>query len=297
MVDRELIIIWIGANKGTCVGMRLTILSLLLILILPLTSLSFAQSGDSSVPSSIPSSIPAVIHLTTEEYIPFTSRKLKHFGVFSHIVSEAFRLEGVEVEYAFHPASRSFKLAQTGEVDGTIPWAYRTEREADFLYSDPILNVGGEYFFHRRDFQFDWDATIKDYRTLNSARFGAIFSYDYGKAFQDAEASGVINVTRVSSLERLLKMLLNHRIDIAMSKDWVARYALLLEFSADEHAKLTSRPETAEPPSYDYLLFSKLRPNAQLLLETFNAGLKKLHASGRYDIMLKDFEKGEYLRP
>ena len=56
-------------------------------------------------------------------------------------------------------------------------------------------------------------------------------------------------------------------------------------------------PETVEPPSYDYLLFSKLRPNAQNLMETFNSGLKELRASGRYDVILKAYEKAEYIKP
>jgi polar amino acid transport system substrate-binding protein len=265
--------------------MRLTILSLLLLL----NSLNFAQADDRS--------IPAVVQLATEEYAPFTSTKLKHFGVFSQIVSEAFLLEGIEVEYAFYPAARSYRLAQTGKVDGTIPWAHRAEREADFLYSDPILDVGGEYLFYRKGFEFNWDPNIQDYRTLTSIRIGAIISYNYGEAFQGAEAKGIIQVSRISSLKNLFKMLLNRRIDIVVSKKWVAQYVLQSEFTADLIAQLDSSPETVEPPSYDYLLFSKLRPNAQNLMETFNSGLKELRASGRYDVILKAYEKAEYIKP
>jgi polar amino acid transport system substrate-binding protein len=265
--------------------MRLTILSLLLLL----NSLNFAQADDRSIPT--------VVQLATEEYAPFTSTKLKHFGVFSQIVSEAFLLEGIEVEYAFYPAARSYWLAQTGKVDGTIPWAHRAEREADFLYSDPVLDVGGTYLFYRKGFEFNWDPNIQDYKTLTSIRIGAIISYNYGEAFQGAEAKGIIQVSRISSLKNLFKMLLNRRIDIVISKKWVAQYVLQSEFTADLIAQLDSSPETVEPPSYDYLLFSKLRPNAQNLMETFNSGLKELRASGRYDVILKAFEKGDYIKP
>jgi polar amino acid transport system substrate-binding protein len=92
-------------------------------------------------------------------------------------------------------------------------------------------------------------------------------------------------------------MLLNHRIDIVISKEWVAQYVLQSEFTADLIAQLDSSPEIVEPPSYDYLLFSKLRPNAQNLMEAFNSGLKKLRASGRYDVILEAFKKGEYIKP
>ena len=87
---------------------------------------------------------PVVVQITTEEYAPFTSENLKRYGVFNHIVSEAFRLEGIEVEYQFFPAARSFSLAKDGKVDGTTPWAKRKGREIDFFYSDPILDVGNQ---------------------------------------------------------------------------------------------------------------------------------------------------------
>jgi ABC-type amino acid transport substrate-binding protein len=32
-------------------------------------------------------------------------------------------------------------------------------------------------------------------------------------------------------------------------------------------------------------------------METFNSGLKELRASGRYDVILKAYEKGEYIKP
>jgi len=264
--------------------MRVLFLTLSLLLNLS----NFAQADDKS--------IPAVVQISTEEYIPFTSTKLEYAGIFSRIVSEAFLLEGIEVEYTFYPAARSYKLAQSGKVNGTIPWAYRAEREADFLYSDPVMDVGGEYFFYRQDFDFNWDPNNQDYRTLTGTRFGAILSYDYGKAFQDAEAKGIINVYRVSSLKKLFNMLRKRRIDIVISKEWVARYVLQSEFTAEVLGQLDSRPEVVGPANYDYLLFSKSRTNAQNLMETFNSGLKELRASGRYDVILDDMEKGEYFK-
>ncbi len=39
------------------------------------------------------------IRLTNGEWIPFLSEDLKHYGVISRIVKEAFALEGMKVEY------------------------------------------------------------------------------------------------------------------------------------------------------------------------------------------------------
>ena len=45
---------------------------------------------------------------------------------------QAYDLEGIDVEYRVYPAARSFKLALTGILDGTIPWAKRAGHEVDF---------------------------------------------------------------------------------------------------------------------------------------------------------------------
>ena len=44
-----------------------------------------------------------VVGLTNGEWPPYTSQNLKNYGVFSPIVSEAFELEGMTVEYTFFP--------------------------------------------------------------------------------------------------------------------------------------------------------------------------------------------------
>ena len=92
-------------------------------------------------------------------------------------------------------------------------------------------------------------------------------------------------------------MLLSNRVDMVISKEWVARYALQLDFAPDQLARLEYRPENAEAGTYDYLLLSKKAPNAQYYLTAINNGLKKLRASGRYDAILQAFRRGEFMLP
>ncbi|MEE9297196.1 MAG: amino acid ABC transporter substrate-binding protein, partial [Phycisphaerae bacterium] len=58
------------------------------------------------------------IRLTNGEWQPYLSKDSPHHGFASHIVTEAFALVGVEVEYGFFPWKRSFKLAKEGTWDG-----------------------------------------------------------------------------------------------------------------------------------------------------------------------------------
>ena len=75
---------------------------------------------------------PKTISIASEEYPPYTSRKLKDFGVDAAIVSAAFRHVGIETRYEFFPGARSYILARVGSMDATLPWAKRKGREKDF---------------------------------------------------------------------------------------------------------------------------------------------------------------------
>jgi len=63
------------------------------------------------------------IRLTNGEWQPFLSKDAPHHGFASHIVTAAFALVGVEVEYGFFPWKRSFKLAKEGTWDGSVVWS------------------------------------------------------------------------------------------------------------------------------------------------------------------------------
>ena len=236
-----------------------------------------------------------VVQITTEEYPPFTTTSLKHNGLISHIVSEAFLLENIEVEYIFMPAARSYSAAGNGLFDGTFPWAKSDDREIHFYYSEPIFDVGWETFYFRKDSKLDWDSNIRDYTTLKGLTIGAIISYDYGDEFRAAEKNKVFNVIRVSRLKQLFEMLLSGRVDMVISKEFVADYTLQNEFTQQQVAQLDFSPENNAPPSYDYLLFSKRKPTAKYYLNALNSGLKKLRFSGRYYELIENYKKGEYL--
>ena len=256
-------------------------------LILLLSTL--AESPASNVPK------PDTIKISTEEFPPFTTTNLKHYGLMSHIVSQAFLLEGINTEYTFLPAARSFYVAKHAQVDATLPWAKRTGREVSFYYSDPILDVGWESFFFKKNLALNWNAKERDYNTLKGLKIGAIISYDYGDKFQQAEKDKVIIVIRVSSLIQLFELLLAERIDTFISKELVAQYILQTKFSQKMAKQLDFTRENLDPPSYDYLLISKNRDNAVYYLNAINSGLKKLRASGKFSKFINDYKNGRYL--
>jgi polar amino acid transport system substrate-binding protein len=234
-----------------------------------------------------------LIRIATEEYPPYTSSSLPHFGIDAHIVREVFGAAGIKVEFEFMPGARALEWARNGQFDATVPWAHRKEREADFLFPDPVIAVDDEYFFHRKDLRFGWNPSKPDYKILKGKAVAAIIGYDYGSAFQAAEMSGLIEVTRVRNLEIGFRMLEINRVDLVISKERVAQYELQKLFP-DRPALFSRTREHLSPQSFDYLIISKKSPDARFFVDAFNRGLARLKASGRYSKFLRDFTDGVY---
>ena len=235
------------------------------------------------------------INIATEEYPPYTSEKLPHFGIDAHIVTEVFRSVGIETIFQFMPGARAINAAKVGSVDASLPWAHRAEREISFFYPDPVIAVDDEFFFHNAELRFSWDSGKPDYKALAGKSVAAIIGYDYGTDFQAAEKSGLINVVRVRNLESAFRMLDRDRVNLVISKERVAQYELSNLFPDAMNSKFSRTREHHGPMAFDYLIISRKSAHGSFFTKAFNQGMKKLKASGRYSEILQDFADGKYV--
>jgi polar amino acid transport system substrate-binding protein len=231
------------------------------------------------------------VRLTTGKWQPYTSKSAPHYGFASHIVSEAFALVGVEVEYGFFPWKRAMKLAREGKWDGSIVWFDTEERRADFLYTHPIVTATNS-FFHLKSFQFDWE----DFEDLKNLRVGGTSEYSYGRAFDEAEAAGLFRTYRAISDEVGLTNLLKGRIDVFPGELLVTYEQIRDTFSNQDAALFTHHPKhISQPPLH--LILSKRVPGNERMRDLFNKGLKRLKESGKYDQIIADGLGGKYVDP
>lgn len=215
------------------------------------------------------------VRLTNGEWPPYLGESLPYHGVASRIVTEAFALEGVEVQWEFHPWARSLKMAEDGQRDGSAVWLYSTEREQRFHISDPVME-STYYLFHRKHRDFDWK-TVAD---LHNLRVAGSRGYDYGKAFQAAEASGELQVTRLNSDEQGLRQLLAGRIDVFPLDKVVGFDMLYQRFTTAERLRLSFHPQPLRSDSLHLMLSREVPGNAELIAR-FNRGLAQLRQSGK----------------
>ena len=231
------------------------------------------------------------IRITNGEWQPFLSKDVPHHGFASHIVTEAFALVGVEVEYGFFPWSRAMKLAREGTWDGTAVWGISEERLQQFHFSDAVVPTT-YVFFHLKTTAFDWD----DYDDLGDLKVGGTIDYLYSDAFAAAEAAGGFRTLRGRSDEVGLKNLLKGRIDVFPGEVMVTYEQIRDTFSEQEAALFThhAKPIVDKPL---FVLLNKDVPGNQRMRDLFNEGLRQLKASGRYDQIIADALAGKYAKP
>ncbi len=223
------------------------------------------------------------ITLANGEWAPYLSKGLKHSGYMSHIVSEAFAEEGIEVEYVFLPWKRGFEDAKSGKFEGTLIWGYNDERAKDFLYSDTVARLGTS-LFHMKGKALEWDKP----EDLAKYKMGGVIGYAYG--IEELEKQGVLKVDRIGKDVGNYKKLAAGRLDVVLEDTEVGHETLNKMNLTD---KITADAKTLKSRDYS-VIFSKKSPNAQRLLDAFNRGLKKLQDDGRYQKYLDASRRGEY---
>ncbi len=230
------------------------------------------------------------IRLTNGEWPPYLSKDLKHYGVASRIVTEAFALEGIKVEYGFFPWERALELAKQGDWDGSLVWFHTPEREKHFYYSDPVI-YSTHVFFHLKSYKFDWN-TIEGLQGVTIG--GSLGSY-HENLFRKAEKSGKIRVEWVSRDEISFRKLLKGRIDIFSDDIDVGYLMLRKNFTPEEVQLVTYHPKPVLEGSGHLLLSKKVEKNRHLIV-VFNKGLKRLRKSGKLDQYLAESRRGEYIK-
>jgi len=116
------------------------------------------------------------IRITNGEWEPYLSEHSYEYGLASHIVTEAFKLENIDIEWGFYPWKRSYFNAEHGvQWDASAVWWPAEETEKTFYLSDMVVKTE-HVFFYLKTKPFDW-SSIEDLNELNT---GVTVGYKYG---------------------------------------------------------------------------------------------------------------------
>lgn len=230
----------------------------------------------------------SVIRIATGEWPPYTSKKLKHYGVFSHIVTKSFAKENIHVVYNFFPWKRAFEQVLTGKWDASPTWVPTPERLQDFHYSD-VVYINQKVFFYIKKNKFSW-RSIND---LKEYIIGSTLGYTYGEEFDTAAENGDIQVVPVRSDSLNFKMLLKGRIDIFPIEKDVGLAIIKDKLGIEAQTIFTYHPKAVMETTH-HVIFTKQGDRGYIFKEKFNRGLNKLIASGELKAMIESSLRGEY---
>lgn len=217
------------------------------------------------------------VSIAAGEYLPWSSEKLEGGGFLHRIITEAFELQGVTVEYTYYPWARSYEQAKAGKYDAASFWACSVDRQEFFYCSNPIGKEDVVFFYHRDKPLGSWQR-LQD---LKGYRIGATQGYTYTRDFWDAANSKLLDVRVVNRDELSMKMLLRQRLDLVVM-GYVAGVSLInTNFKPVEIAQIRSHSNPLTSLTF-HLLVPRNAKNGKELIKEFNAGLIKLRASGKY---------------
>ncbi|WP_028865729.1 substrate-binding periplasmic protein [Psychromonas aquimarina] len=221
-----------------------------------------------------------VVVFAVGEWPPYVSARNDNDKIAEVIVSEALKLEGVDVEYEYFPWKRSLERVEDGIYAGTFPWWSNEKRQVDFIINkEPVIGAN-EVFFHLKSTDFKWDS----FDDLKNYKIGGNLSYSH---VEQLESKG-IKVDVAPKEELSFKKLLSGRID-ALPADFIVGYDTINKlFSPAKISLFTNHPKPLRKGNL-FMLISRNYPGSQEIADKLDRGLKKLKESGRYDEIIIEF--------
>lgn len=232
---------------------------------------------------------PRELQISVGDWPPYLSTDQRHNGVMAHIISDLFAEEGYKVSFRFLPWPRAYSDAAAGKFDATGVWMHKREREADFLFSAPLLDEQF-VFFHLKSVPFDW----QQFDDLTGMTLGGGLEYSYGPGFDAFLAQGKVRMERVSSDQQNFEKLLKERIVLYPQEVNVGYAALRSQFTPAERARITHHPK-ALLVNQSFLMLPKRLADSEALMQRFNQRLQAFRDSGRYDRYFHDLQAGKYM--
>ncbi len=227
----------------------------------------------------------APIKLATDEWYPFSSKKLPGNGVMIKALVAAFKESGVDVDIKFYPTSRILKLVEDGDAEITAGWSTSEEREKHYHFTDTMFHDDCVLFSLKSN-----KVDYVDFESVRHLRIGGTGNSFYGEDVVKAEAAGTFKIRRVPEDRLNFFKLLEGRIDAFPLNKFVGLSMMDRELTPEQAAKITY----AEKPfitSELLILVSKKSPRGEQIVKWFNDGLKKLKASGELDRLFNEAGK------
>lgn len=220
------------------------------------------------------------VRIAVGDWPPYFSETAEGYGTYAQVVTRAFELEGLEVEYGFFPWKRALLETKEGRWDASAGWGRTEEREPFFHFCDAVLMEREQFFFAAAR-----PVSASNINDLGGMSLGVIEGAALGEELNKLVADGNVTIYRQATMENLFIMLDVGRVDLVMSNGKVASDAISKAFAASEDKRFRPLPEVAVNWDYRVIVSKKIDDGADLC-DRFNRGLETLRDSGEFERLL-----------
>ncbi|MEW7866806.1 substrate-binding periplasmic protein [Aeromonas diversa] len=198
-------------------------------------------------------------------------------GISVEIVKSALASQGHQLEMRIMPWARVLSGVEEGSIDILVGAWFTEARTKTLLFSDPYLNNEVK-FIQLAGGSFDYSGLD----SLKGKSVGIVRGYGYGDDFMQAD----LNRQEAVDLPTNLKKLLDHRIDLTLEDEVVARAIMAQQGMDAAQFSFTTKALSTNPL---HVASGLKNPNRKQWIEAFNKGLAAIKADGTLDKILASY--------
>ncbi|WP_415906730.1 substrate-binding periplasmic protein [Neptuniibacter sp. QD72_48] len=213
------------------------------------------------------------VHLYTVDYPPYTM--VDDNGVISGIDVEvtqaAFAAVGINADIQTAPWKRILKSIRHGRMAGTVTCSKRTGRDKFILFSDVLSEAYQSAVMHSDRV----DTDIVSFDDLARVNVSVVDGWGIQKELQQAGISHSI----VPDVDSGVRSLVYRDVDVFYNAGLVTQYHARKLGLLD---KIKIKRLKGKQSTQYHLCLSKMYPDADVLLDKFNEGLRLIKINGQY---------------
>ncbi|MGL1901904.1 MAG: transporter substrate-binding domain-containing protein [Fibrobacterales bacterium] len=211
------------------------------------------------------------------DYPPYLTESDKRGGLYTEIVTAAYKSVGYSVKLNFVPWARALHGTKVGSYDAILGVYKTKERESYLLYSTPIDTLRVLFYKRKTD-----GFMYRGLESLSGLHIGVGRGYANSPEFDSA--TSFKRVEDVSNKENFIR-LIKGRVDLVVETERVAN-SILINVDKSHHIQAVKNPLQRH---LSYVGISKKSVRARELLEAFNRGLKTIKRQGLYKNIFKNY--------
>ncbi|WP_421865965.1 substrate-binding periplasmic protein [Motiliproteus sp.] len=227
--------------------------------------------------------------LVTGEFPPFTGKDLPAGGLATDIITLAFTAMGENVEVSYLPWKRGYETTLRGRFLGTFAYSKNEEREKTWLFSKPLYNLEEVFIgLSGSPLKYESDADLKGLRICKPLGYNLF-------GLKKLHQQGDIALVHPSDMEGCFRLLSKKRVDLVMTNKTTAETLKRRQIDGKLAFQVLSKPFVRIG---HHLIIPKTHPNAQALMNRFDASLADLQASGQVEhLVAQHVSPGSTLTP